>query len=260
LVRCHAYALAAELYYQREAQLVAGLRVFERDYLASLVEDADFRVELMSGEWRRFFSQATAYRRHVSPGSRRARMLVPPEELASFTDFLEQRLRTPEWAPLVVGLAELDHEARQLEPSSHGWVFIEEDDEWLRTDSRCEIVAMRPSVFNCIESDVQELLAAGELAMLARLCGDHSDAQIEFTLQTWQTLRQQAQRLAPELIDVIEGAVIRPSDYTAVRELLGLVTSEPGVLPSLDAWIRVHGDAGNYGLFFRDAARESFGG
>lgn len=247
-MRCVAHLLPADLYDQMEAHLVSGLRDYDRDTLLALLYIEAPAIELLSGEWRRLFATAKDYRKILSPAERRARLLVQPENNADFLSLLRGIEESSGNSPLVLGAAKLLR-LMQSAPSTHGIVFIEEDQSWEQEQHRTAIMAMRPEVFGFLREDIIELQQQRELSLLHRLFSDHCDAEIEFAPEGWNRLRSDAHIQAPELIAALDQHYTTPDDFTIMRELLGVVGSAQ-TQPSLDSWLRVHGDAAQYALFF----------
>lgn len=246
-MRSVAHVLPAEFYDQMEAHLVSGLRHFDRATMTDLVSIGQRCIELLSGEWRRLFAVSTEYRKIVDPQARRARMLVPPESNPEFVEHLHKITQGGVSSPLVLGAVKL---LRILESEgAQGVLILEEDNQWEAETMPATIIALRPQVFRDLLEDIQELQTQGELNLLRRLFSDHCDAEIEFSPEGWNKLRGDARIQAPELIDALNADFSAPEDFTVMRELLGTVGS-PESQPSLDAWLRVHGDSEQYALLF----------
>jgi hypothetical protein len=254
-VRTHAYQLPSELYRELEPQILEQLKESSREQLLYLVDEADLTIECLSGEWRLLFGALADYYQHVDVDERQARMAVSPDELAEFVDFLREPERQEKWGPVSFGLDELA-DALPVGMDLVGVVFIEESDDWMWVEHPYEVQMIRPEVYALLEPYMSDLLARGDHQLLARLCSDHAEAAIEFKPQQWQGLLAQASLQVPELVPVIEGTLVGPRDYTAMREALGLL-SNPQEQPSLDAWLRVHAETSqDYALYFRDVAKE----
>lgn len=255
-MRAHAYQLPSEVYRELEPQILEALGKASLEQLEYLLGDHDLKIDLLSGEWRVLLaaSQHVSYQ-VVDLGERRARMAVSPEELADFVEMLREPERQAEWAPISFGLAELV-DALPAGVDLVGLVVVEEDDDWMWSESTHEIIAMRPEVYALLEPHMRKLIEVGDFPALARLCGDHCEGGIEFSDDKWFALGQAIRNQAPELIPVVEGMLSSPDLYQSIRELLGLV-ADPRSQPSLDAWLRVHSDGHQYALYFRDIRRET---
>lgn len=254
-MRCHAYQLPSEVYRELEAQILEALAGANLEQLGYLLAEHDLEVELLSGEWRVLFeaTRDLCYQA-VDLREQRARMAVSPEELPDFVELLRDPKRQIEWAPISFGLAELV-DALPVGMGLVGLVFVEEDDDWMWSESTHEIIAIRPEVYTLIEPHMRELIEIGDFGALARLAGDHCEGAIEFSNDKWFALGTAIVERAPELIPVIEAMVSSPSVYTSIREALSLV-ADPRTQPSLDAWLRVHSSDHQYALYFRDIRRE----
>lgn len=255
-MRCVAYQLPSETYRELEAQILEALRGADLEQLGYLLGDHDLKIELLSGEWRVLYeaSEDLAYQ-VVDLPERRTRMAVSPDELAEFVELLRDPERKAQWRPISFGLAELV-DALPAGVDLVGLVFVEEGDDWLWSESTHEIMAIRPEVYALIEPHMRELIEAGDYASLSRLAGDHCEGAIEFSNEKWFALGQSIVDTVPELIPVIESSLSSPDMYTSIREALGRI-ADPRTQPSLDAWLRVHADGHDYGLFFRDIRREN---
>jgi hypothetical protein len=254
-VRCHAYQLPSETYRELEAQILEALGGATLEQLGYLLDEHDLKIELLSGEWRVLFeaTKDLAYQ-VVDLEERRSRMAVSPDELADFVDFIRDPERQELWRPISFGLAELV-DALPVGVDLVGVVFVEEDDDWLWSESTHEIIAIRPEVWSLIEPHMRQLIEIGDFAALSRLAGDHCEGAIEFSNEKWFALGKAVVETVPELIPVIEDSLAGPEMYTNIREALGRI-ADPRTQPSLDAWLRVHADGHEYGLFFRDVRRE----
>jgi hypothetical protein len=254
-VRCHAYQLPSEVYRELEAQILEALAGANLEQLGYLLADHDLKVELLSGEWRVLFeaTQDMCYQ-VVDLGERRTRMAVSPDELPEFVELLRDPERQIDWTPISFGLAELV-DALPVGMGLVGLVFVEEDDDWMWSESTHEIIAIRPEVYSLIEPHMRKLIEIGDFGALARLAGDHCEGAIEFSNEKWFALGQAIVERAPELIPVVEAMISPPGVYTSIREALSLV-ADPRTQPSLDAWLRVHSSDHQYGLYFRDVRRE----
>jgi hypothetical protein len=244
------------VYRELEAQILEGLASASLEQLGFLLGDHDLEIELLSGEWRVLFeaSEDLSYQ-IVDLQERRTRMAVSPDELADFVELLRDPERQRAWTPISFGLAELvDALPRGMDLV--GLVVVEEDDDWLWSESTHEIIAIRPEVYTLLEPHMRRLIEAGDFAALARLCGDHCEGAIEFSNERWFALGQAIVDQAPELIPVVESMLSPPAVYTNVREALSAV-ADPRTQPSLDAWLRVHATGHEYGLYFRDIRRET---
>ncbi|KIG16763.1 hypothetical protein DB30_04107 [Enhygromyxa salina] len=243
------------MYRELEAQILEGLASATLEQLGYLLGDHDLQIELLSGEWRVLFeaTEELSYQ-VIDLGERRTRMAVSPDELPEFVELLRDPERQRAWAPISFGLAELV-DALPQGMGLVGLVVVEEDDDWLWSESTHEIIAIRPEVYSLIEPHMRKLLELGDYGALARLAGDHSEGAIEFSNDRWFQLGQGIVKSAPELIPVIEATLSPPGVYTSIREALSRV-ADPRTQPSLDAWLRVHSGGHQYGLFFRDVRRE----
>lgn len=255
-VRAHAYQLPSEVYRELEGQILEGLASASLEQLGYLLDAYDLKVELLSGEWRVLFAatEDVSYQ-VVDLAQRRTRMAVSPDELADFVALIRDPARQAEWAPISFGLAELV-DALPAGVDLVGLVIVEEDDDWMWSESNHELIAIRPEVFALIEPHMRRLIEVGDFGSLARLCGDHCEGAIEFSTEKWFALGQAIVEHAPELIPIVEGMISPPSMYRDVLESLSVV-ADPRSQPSLDAWLRVHAEGHEYGLFFRDIRRES---
>jgi hypothetical protein len=254
-VRCHAYQLPSDVYRELEAQLLEGLRNATLEQLNYLLGEHDLKIELLSGEWRVLFDATRELSYQViDPKERRARMAVSPDELADFVQLLRDPVRQAEWAPISFGLAELS-DALPAGSDLVGMVIVEEDDNWLWSESTHEIIAIRPEVYSLIEPHMRKLIEIGDYGALARLCGDHSEGAIEFSTDKWLKLGQAIVERAPELVAVVEATISPPAIYRSIRKSLSRV-ADPRTQPSLDAWLRVHAAGHQYALYFRDVRRE----
>jgi hypothetical protein len=255
-VRCHAFQLPSEVYRELEAQILEALRGASLEQLGYLLDEHDLKVELLSGEWRVLFDAAKDLSYQVVDlAERRTRMAVSPDELADFVAMLRDPTNQAAWAPISFGLAELT-DALPAGVDLVGLVVVEEDDDWMWSESHHEIIAIRPEVYTLIEPHMRKLVEVGDFGALARLCGDHCEGAIEFSNDKWFALGQAIVERAPELIPVIEAMISPPGVYTSIREALSLV-ADPRTQPSLDAWLRVHSLGHQYGLYFRDVRREA---
>ncbi|EDM74947.1 hypothetical protein PPSIR1_30494 [Plesiocystis pacifica SIR-1] len=254
-MRCHAYQLPSEVYREIEAQILEALANADRDQLGYLLAEHDLKIELLSGEWRALFAATEDdYFQVVDPTEHRARMAVSPEEIAGFVEMLRDVERQIEWTPISFGLAELV-DALPVGMDLVGVVFVEEDDDWMWSESTHELVAIRPEVYTLIEPHMRKLIEAGEWAQLSRLASDHCEGAIEFVDDKWFALGQAIVTRTPELVPIVEASLSPPGLYQNIREALSLV-ADPRSQPSLDAWLRVHSMDHNYALFFRDARKE----
>ena len=253
-MRCQAYQLPAGLYRKRESAILRSLHDNDRAQLVELVQGHDLAVDLMSGEWRLLFASIKDFANSIDPKSRRARMAVAPEELAEFVEALRQPALQKKLAPISFGLAELT-DALPQGCDLVGLLIFEEDDDWLWTEPSNEIVAIRSEIFDLLEPYIRSLIELQDYSVLSRLCSDHGDGEVELSDERWRKLTTHAQERVPELITLFKAIISLPSDYTSIREALALV-SDPVDQPSLDAWLRIHADADQYALYFRDASRE----
>lgn len=254
-MRVHAYQIPSENYRELEAQILEQLRDSDREQLMYLLGDHDLAIELLSGEWGMLFDAASEdYYVTVDWEQRRARMAVSPDELSTFVEWLRETNETKEWGPVAFGIAELI-DALPVGVDLVGVVFVEESDDWMWAEQTSEIMAIRPDVWELIEPHAKILMEVGDHAAVARLCSDHCEGAVEFSEERWGILMAHVDANVPELRGVIEGVFTPASDYSAVREAIALV-SDPRHQPSLDAWLRVHADAAQYVLYFRDRARE----
>ncbi len=254
-MRGHAYQLPSDVYRELEAQILEALTSADLQQLGYLLGEHDLKIELLSGEWRVLFDETEDdYFQVIDFEQRRARMAVSPDELADFVQLLRNGERQRRWAPISFGLAELT-DALPVGVDLVGVVFVEESDDWQWVEQTHEIIAIRPEVFSLLEPHMRKLIEIGDHAALARLAGDHCEGAIEFAQVRWDRLMDDIRKHEPELLKVIHNCVALPVDYKSVREALDKVAN-PQVQPSLDAWLRVHADVGQYALYFRDRARE----
>ena len=255
-MRCHAYQLPSEVYRELEAQILEALANADLQQLGYLLDEHDLKIELLSGEWPLLFKacEDIAYQVIDLP-ERRMRMAVSPDELADLVNLLRDPERQIDWTPISFGLAELV-DALPLGRALVGLVFVEEDDDWMWSESTHELIAIRPEVYSLIEPQMRELIKVGDYSALARLAGDHCEGAIEFSNDKWFALGRSIAETVPELIPVVEAVLSPPGVYTSIREALSLV-ADPRTQPSLDAWLRVHSDGHQYGLMFRDIRREA---
>src|SRR5690606_37811023 len=182
-VRAHAYQLPSEVYRELEAQILEALRGGSLEQLGYLLAEHDLKIDLLSGEWRVLFeaTRDISYQ-GVDLRERRARMAVSPDELAAFVELLREPARQADWAPISFGLAELV-DALPAGVDMVGLVVVEEDDDWMWSESTHEIIAIRPEVYTLIEPHMRRLVEVGDFAALARLCGDHCEGAIEFSTE-----------------------------------------------------------------------------
>ncbi len=253
-VRCHAYVIPSEVYREIEPQILEQVREAEREQLMYLVGEHDLDIEMLSGEWRVLFAALPDFFQKVDVDARTARMAVSPDELAELTELLNSERGEATWHPIAFGLAELV-DALPVGMDLVGVVFIEESDDWMWSEQTYEIQAIHPKVWDLIAPHARTLLEAGDHAALARLCSDHCECAVEFSPERWSVLMQLTEQRVPELLPIIDQGFSLPADYTGIREAIRLV-SDPEHQPSLDAWLRVHADAAEYALYFRDVARE----
>ncbi len=253
-MRCHAYLVPSENYRELEAQILQQLGDSDRDQLSWLLADNDLAIELLSGEWRLLFAEAQDFFQAVDEGQRIARLAVSPDELPDFVRFLRDPDRLARFEPIAFGLSELI-DALPVDSDLMGLVVVEENDDWMWVEPVSEIQAIRPEVFALLEPFMRKTLGQGDYAALARLCSDHAEAAVEFTPERWRLLREQIERVVPELQSIFDACLADPRDYTGIREAIALV-SDPAYQPSLDAWLRVQADAAQYALYFRNASRE----
>lgn len=253
-VRCHAYMLPSEIYAELEAQILEQLREGDLDQLRHLVSDHDLEVELLSGEWRILMNEMQDHYQVVDLQNRRARMVVSPDELEEFVEALRSPERQERWQPISFGLAELT-DALPAGTNLVGVVVLEESDDWLWQEPVNELVALRPEVFALLEPHLRQQMLSGDWRAAARLAEDHSEGAVEFSPEQWQVLMRHSQERVPELMKVYKAMLSQPEDYTHIREALALV-ADPRYQPSLDAWLRVHAEAAQYALYFRDATLE----
>ena len=255
-MRAHAYQLPSEVYRELEAQILEALGDASLEQLGYLLDEHDLKIELLGGEWRVLFDAAADLSYQVVDlDQRRARMAVSPDELADFVSMIREPDRQRSWAPISFGVAELV-DALPAGVDLVGLVIVEEDDDWMWSESTHEILAIRPEVYALFEPHMRGLIAAGDFATLARLCGDHCEGAIEFSNERWFALGQAIVEQAAELIPVVEAMISPPDVYKSVREALSAV-ADPRTQPSLDAWLRVHATGHQYGLYFRDIRRET---
>lgn len=252
-MRCHAFQLPSEVYRELEAQLLEALASASLEQLGYLLAEHDLKVELLSGEWRVLFEacQELCYQ-VVDLPQRRMRMAVSPDELGEFVTLLRERQK--DWGVISFGLAELV-DALPVGLDLVGLIFVEEDDDWLWSESTHEIIAIRPEVYTLIEPHMRKLIEIGDHGALARLAEDHCEGAIEFSSDKWYALGHAIVQRAPELIQVVEAMLSPPGLYKSIRKSLSRV-ADPRTQPSLDAWLRVHADGHHYALYFRDIRRE----
>ncbi|MBL4685331.1 MAG: hypothetical protein JKY37_12125 [Nannocystaceae bacterium] len=251
----HAYQLPKEAYGELESQILQQLREGDHDQLRHLVGEHDLDLELLSGEWRLLFAALEEEHYQVVDLDRRvARMAVSPAELADFVRFLRDPKQQERLLPVSFGLAELT-DALPAECDLVGVVFMEESDDWLWAPPVNELVAIRPEVYELIEPHLSALLNAQDWPAAARLAEDHSEGCVEFSSEQWRVLMRHSAERVPELLSIYDARLSSPADYTSILEALAQV-ADPRFQPSLDAWIRVHGHAAQYSLYFRDAAME----
>ncbi|TPV92567.1 MAG: hypothetical protein B7733_25110 [Myxococcales bacterium FL481] len=257
-MRCHAYQLPASAYRQLETQILEAVATADREQLLFLLADQREELQLLSGAWRVLFAAAeTEFYQYVNAERRRARMAVSPDEMSDFAALLNDPEFGATWAPVDFSLVELaDSIPEDEEEADIGIVFVEESDNWLWTPPNYEIHAIAPDVYSLLEPHMRELIDEEDFHSLARLCADHCEAVVEFSPQRWKTLRQQVTEQVPELIPAISRVLTPPDDYTSMSEALRLIAT-PTLQPSLDAWLRVHGDGQQYALYFRDIGREA---
>lgn len=255
-MRCHAYQLPSEVYQELEAQILEALASADLQQLSYLLDEHDLKIELLSGEWPVLFEacEDIAYQ-VVDLAERRVRMAISPDELGEFVALLREPDRQIDWAPISFGLAELV-DALPVGRALVGLVIVEEDDDWMWSESTHELIAIRPEVYTLIEPQMRKLIEVGDFAALARLAGDHCEGAIEFSNDKWFALGRAIKDQVPELIPVVESVLSPPGVYTSIREAL-LRVADPRTQPSLDAWLRVHSDGHQYGLVFRDIRREA---
>lgn len=255
-MRCHAYQLPSEVYQELEAQILESMANADLEQLGYLLDEHDLKIELLSGEWRVLFEAAEDISfQKVDLEERRTRMAVSPDELAEFVELLRDPERQIDWAPISFGLAELV-DALPVGRALVGLVVVEEDDDWMWSESTHEIIAMRPEVYTLIEPHMRKLIEIGDYAALARLAEDHCEGAIEFSNDKWFALGRSIAEMTPELMPVVEAMISPPGVYTSIREALSIV-ADPRTQPSLDAWLRVHSDGHRYALLFRDKRREA---
>lgn len=257
-MRCHAYQLPSEQYRELEAQILETLGNADRDQLSYLLGEHDLKIELLSGEWRVLFDQTQDEHYQVvslDPDDRRARMAISPDEIADFVAMMRDGQRQAQWQPISFGLAELV-DALPVGLDLVGLVFVEEDDDWLWSESNHEIVAIRPEVYALIEPHMRALIDANDHPALARLAADHCEGAIEFANEKWFALGGAIATQVPELIPVVESTLSPPGLYNDIRASLATV-ADPRSQPSLDAWLRVHSEDHQYALYFRDIRKEA---
>ena len=246
--------LPSEIYAELEAQILEQLREGDLDQLRHLVSDHDLEVELLSGEWRLLMSELSDFYQVIDLRNRRARMAVSPDELEEFVEALRDPERQERWRPISFGLAELT-DALPAGTNLVGLVFLEESDDWLWQEPAYELIAIRPDVFELLEPHLRAQMKAGDFRSMARLAEDHSEGAVEFSPEQWSVLMRHSAERVPELMGIYKTMLSTPTDYTHIREALSLV-ADPRYQPSLDAWLRVHAEAAQYALYFRDAALE----
>lgn len=255
-MRCHAYQLPSEVYQELEAQILESMATADLEQLGYLLDEHDLKIELLSGEWRVLFEAAKDISfQKVDLEERRTRMAVSPDELAEFVAMLRDPERQVDWTPISFGLAELV-DALPVGRALVGLVVVEEDDDWMWSESTHEIIAIRPEVYTLIEPHMRKLIEIGDYAALARLAEDHCEGAIEFSNDKWFALGRAIAEQTPELMPVVEAIISPPGVYTSIREALSIV-ADPRTQPSLDAWLRVHSDGHRYALLFRDKRREA---
>jgi hypothetical protein len=246
--------LPSEIYRDLEAQILEILREGDLDQLGHLIADHDLEIELLSGEWRVMMAELEDYYQVIDPKNRLARMVVSPDELASFVGQLRDPDRQERWRPISFGLAELT-DALPVDSDLVAVVFTEETDDWLWAEPVYELVAIRPEVFELLEPHLRAQMITGDFRAMARLAEDHSEGSVEFSPEQWRVLMRHSQERVPELLTVYEQRLSTPNDYTQISEALTHV-ADPRFQPSLDAWLRVHAHNAQYALYFRDSSLE----
>ncbi len=253
-LRCHAYLVRSERYLEVEPSLLEGLTSAPRTNLIELFGNAFVKLELLSGEWRLLFEQSQAYQPFVDHQRRLARMAVAPDKLSTLVNTLWRHETHDIWTPIAHGLTNLTY-ALPLASALIGVFFVEEEDEWLFYEPCYEMMAIRPDVYSLIEPFMRDLIHRGDYTTLARLAADHANSAVEFTSSGWLEFREDCRRTSPELIELIDQSLISPSQsQQTIRGIKNML--DPQRQPSLDAWLRVHGDKDPQGLVFRDIRNE----
>lgn len=253
-LRCHAYLVRSERYLEVEPNLLEGLGTAPRKHLLELFGNAYVKLELLSGEWRLLFEQSDAYQPLVNHQLRMARMAVAPDKLSTLVNTLWRHETHDIWKPIAHGLTNLTY-ALPLASGLIGVFFVEEEDEWLFYEPCYEMMAIRPDVYRLIEPFMRDLIARQDFTTLARLAADHANSAVEFTASSWIELREDSRKQAPEVVEYIDQMLISPDEskhaINGIKRMLN-----PQRQPSLDAWLRVHGDKDPQGLVFRDIRNE----
>lgn len=254
-MRCHAYLIRSERYYDLEERLAGMLPVAPRDQVLALLGEQHIldKIELFSGEWRLLFAINDEYKPAVDGDRRRARMMVAPDRLQGLASGLWRSLIRDRWKAITFGLTTLTL-ALPLASGLVGVVIVEEGDEWLYTPPLNEMTAIHPAVFELLEGHMRGQLGGDPLS-LARLAADHAASIVEFPQSKWLALLQVCQAKAPELAAALSRRLIPPSEYPTVIAGLQKIL-DPQQQPSLDSWLRVHGTRGTYALYFRDSRNE----
>ncbi len=253
-MRCHAYLVRSERYLEVEPSLLEGLTSAPRTSLIDLFGNAFVKLELLSGEWRLLFEQSEAYQPLIDHQRRLARMAVAPDKLSTLVNTLWRHETHDIWTPIAHGLTNLTY-ALPLASGLIGVFFVEEDDDWLFFEPCYEMMAIRPDVYRLIEPFMRDLIRREDYTTLARLAADHANSAVEFTASGWLEFREDCRHKSPEVIESIDQSLISPDDST--RVIAGIKNMlNPQRQPSLDAWLRVHGDKDPQGLVFRDIRNE----
>lgn len=254
-MRCHAYLIRSERFYDLEERLAAMLPAAPRDQVLALIGEQHVldKIELFSGEWRLLFAINEEYQPVVDGERRRARMMVAPDLLQGLASGLWRSLIRDRWKSITFGLTTLTL-ALPLASGLVGVVLLEEDDEWLYAPPINEMSAIHPAVFELLEPHMRANLGGDPFA-LARLASDHAASIVEFSQAKWLALLQVCQSQAPELAAALQRRLIPPAEYGGVIAGLQKII-DPQQQPSLDSWLRVHGTRGTYALYFRDTRSE----
>ncbi|MEZ4450279.1 MAG: hypothetical protein R3B09_12450 [Nannocystaceae bacterium] len=254
-MRCHAYLIRSERYYDLEERLAGMLPVAPRDQVLALLGEQHIldKIELFSGEWRLLFGINDEYEPVVDGERRRARMMVAPDRLQGLASGLWRSLIRDRWKAITFGLTTLTL-ALPLASGLVGVVIVEEGDEWVYAPPLNEMSAIHPSVFELLEGHLRGGLS-GDPVALARLASDHAASIVEFPQSKWLALLQVCQSKAPEVAAALGRRLVLPGEYGAVITTLQKII-DPQQQPSLDSWLRVHGTRGTYALYFRDSRNE----
>ncbi len=224
-----------------------------RAELLELIGRDFIRIELLSGEWRLLFTQPRVtdnYMPVASDSMRISRLMAAPDQLAPLVNTLWMHELRDEWRTITYGLQRLTY-ALPLASGLIGAVFLEESDEWLANQKNHEILAIHPDVYSLLSPFLEKLVDRRDFTMLGRLATDHCESALEFDVERWQSLREQSQERAPELVKMIDANLIPPSGHQKVIEAIKRMLNAQQQ-PSLDAWLRVHAERAHYALVFRE--------